>query len=119
MHTTAAADSQASAPHITGGGEILQGMLVLCMHVSCQTQSMSYVSFSRICRLKVVVPCMCVFHVYPPTLVSQDAEASRRVTKHDVQDDKQMYEVQKVHLLLVWSHISVEEGVWVLSELSS
>lgn len=67
----------------------------------------------------VLYPCMCVFHVYPPTLVSQDAEASRRVTKHDVQDDKQMYEVQKVHLLLVWSHISVEEGVWVLSELSS
>lgn len=24
-----------------------------------------------------------------------------------------------VHLLLVWSHISVEEGIWILCELSS
>lgn len=43
----------------------------------------------------------------------------QRHAEHAVQEGDQTHEVEREHLLLVWSHVSVEEGIWILCELSS
>lgn len=74
MHITV--DSQASAPRITGGGdEVVQDML--CIVYACimsDTMYASHTIFPEYAGSKFCILCcihVCVFHVHPPTLVSQ------------------------------------------------